>query len=67
MQGLGKPFIEELLVDWFDSLLAVEEQYRFLGWQLGVSLYPLWSFTRPSPEPVLFPTNAMHWDSPEGL
>ena len=29
---------QELLLDWLDPFLTVEEQDRLLGWHLGVSL-----------------------------
>ena len=38
VQGLGEPVVVELLLDWFDPFLTVEEQDRLLGWHLGVSL-----------------------------
>ena len=38
IQDLGKPVVEELLLDWLYSFLTVEEQDRLLGWRLGVSL-----------------------------
>ena len=38
VQDLGEPGVEELLLDWLDLLLMVEEQDRLLGWHLGVSL-----------------------------
>ena len=30
--------MEELLVDWFPSILTVEERYRLEVWHLGVTL-----------------------------
>ena len=41
IQDLGEPVVEELLLDWLDPFLTVEEQDRLLGWRLGVRL---WSF-----------------------
>ena len=41
IQDLGEPVVEELLLDWLDPFLTVEEQDRPLGWRLGVRL---WSF-----------------------
>ena len=37
VQDLGEPVVVELLLDWLDPLLTVEEQHRLLGWHLGVS------------------------------
>ena len=31
--------MEELLLDWLDPFLTVEEKDRLLGWHLGVSFY----------------------------
>ena len=36
IQDLGEPVVEELLLDWLDPFLTVEEQVRLLGWHLGV-------------------------------
>ncbi|EAR19879.1 hypothetical protein ACLM44_12505 [Synechococcus sp. W2B2] len=38
VQDLGEPVVEELLLDWLDPFLTVEEQDRLVGWHLGVSL-----------------------------
>ena len=38
IQDLGEPAVTELLLDWLDLFLTVEEQDRLLGWHLGVSL-----------------------------
>lgn len=38
MHELGVTEVEELLLDWLDPFLTVEEQDRLLGWHLGVSL-----------------------------
>ena len=38
IQDLGEPAVTELLLDWLDPFLTVEEQDRLLGWHLGVSL-----------------------------
>ena len=35
VQGLGEPLVEELLLDWLDPFLTLEEQDRLLGWHLG--------------------------------
>ena len=37
VQDLGEPVVVELLLDWLDPFLTVEEQHRLLGWHLGVS------------------------------
>ena len=37
VQDLGEPVVEELLLDWLDPFLTVEEQDRLTGWHLGVS------------------------------
>ena len=37
MQDLGETVIEQLLLDWLKSFLTVEEQYKLLGFHLGVS------------------------------
>ena len=37
VHDLGEPVLEELLLDWLDPFLTVEEQDRLLGWHLGVS------------------------------
>ena len=36
-QDLGEPVVEELLLDWPDPFLIIEEQDGLLGWHLGVS------------------------------
>ena len=33
-----EPAVTELLLDWLDPFLTVEEQDRLLGWHFGVSL-----------------------------
>ena len=38
IEDLGEPAVKELLLDWLDPFLTVEEQDRLLGWHLGVSL-----------------------------
>ena len=38
IEDLGEPAVTELLQDWLDPFLTVEEQDRLLGWHLGVSL-----------------------------
>ena len=38
IEGLGEPAVTELLLDWLDPFLTVEEQDRLMGWHLGVSL-----------------------------
>ena len=38
VEDLGEPAVTELLLDWLDPFLTVEEQDRLMGWHLGVSL-----------------------------
>ena len=38
IEDLGEPAVTELLLDWLDPYLTVEEQDRLLGWHLGVRL-----------------------------
>lgn len=38
VQDLGSTSVEELLLDWFDPFLKVEEQDRLIGLELGFSL-----------------------------
>ncbi len=38
IEDLGESAVEELLLDWLDPFLTVEEQNRLMGWHLGVSL-----------------------------
>ena len=38
IEDSGEPVVTELLLDWLDSFLTVEEQDGLLGWYLGVSL-----------------------------
>ena len=38
IQDLEEPVVEELLLDWLDPFLTVEEQDRLLGVHLRVSL-----------------------------
>ena len=38
VQELGEPLVEELLLDWLDPFLTVEEQDRLLDWHIGVNL-----------------------------
>ena len=38
IEDLGKPMVEELLLDWFDPFLTTEDQDRLVGWHLGVSI-----------------------------
>ena len=35
IEDLGVPAVTELLLDWLDPFLTVEEQDRLLGWHLG--------------------------------
>ena len=34
IEDLGDPAVTELLMDWLDPFLTVEEQDRLLGWHL---------------------------------
>ena len=38
IQDLGRPAVEELMLEWMNPLLTVEEMYRLVGWHLGVSI-----------------------------
>ena len=38
IEDFGEPVVEELLLDWLDPFLTVEEQVRLTGWHLGVNL-----------------------------
>ena len=38
VQDLGEPVVEELLLDWLDPFLTVEEQDRLTGWHFDVNL-----------------------------
>ena len=38
IQDLGKPAIEELMIEWLNPLLAQDEADRLVGWHLGISL-----------------------------
>ena len=38
VQDLGKPAVQELLLDWLDPFLTEEEKDRLIAWHLGVSL-----------------------------
>ena len=38
IEDLGEAAVTELLLDWLDPFLTVEEQDRLTGWHLGVSL-----------------------------
>ena len=38
VHDLEVPVVEELLLDWLDPFLTVEEQDRLVAWHLGVSL-----------------------------
>ena len=37
IQDLGRPAVEELIFEWINPLLTVEEMDRLVGWHLGVS------------------------------
>ena len=38
IEDLGEPAATELLLDWLDPILTVEEQDRLTGWHLGIAL-----------------------------
>ena len=38
IQDLGRPAVEELMLEWLNPLLTVEEMDRMVGWHLGVKL-----------------------------
>ena len=38
IQDLGRPAVEELMLEWMNPLLTVEERDRLMAWQLRVSL-----------------------------
>ena len=38
IKGLGKPAVEELMIEWLNPLLTQDEADRLVGWRLGVSL-----------------------------
>jgi hypothetical protein len=38
VQDLGKPVVEELLLDWLASFLSEAEKDRLIAWHLGVRL-----------------------------
>ena len=38
IQDLGKPAIEELMIEWLNPLLTQDEADRVVGWHLGVRL-----------------------------
>ena len=38
LEDLGKPAVEELLLDWLAPFLTETEKDRLIAWQLGVSL-----------------------------
>ena len=38
IQDLGRPAVEELMLEWMNPLLTVEEMDRLVVWHLGVSI-----------------------------
>ena len=38
IQDLGKPAIEELMIEWLNPLLMQDEADKLVGWHLGVSV-----------------------------
>ena len=41
IEELGRDVAAEVESDWMVPLLVEEERDRLMGWQLGVSLYPV--------------------------
>ena len=39
IEDLGEPAVTELLLDWLDPFLTVEEQDRLTGWHRGESVH----------------------------
>ena len=39
IEWLGEPAVTELLLDWFNLILTIDEADRLVGWHQGVSLY----------------------------
>ena len=39
IEDIGEPMVEEILLDWINSFLTVEEHDRLLSWHLKVSVY----------------------------
>ena len=37
-QDLGRPAVEELMLEWMNPLLTIEEMDRLMVWHLGVGL-----------------------------
>ena len=42
MQDLGKPAVEELLLDWLAPFLNEAEKVRLIAWHLGVIMQQLY-------------------------
>ena len=38
IQDLGRPAVEELMLEWINPLLSVDETDRLVGWHPGVSI-----------------------------
>ena len=38
IEDLGEPAVTELMLNWLDPFLTVEEQDRLSGWHLGIVL-----------------------------
>ena len=38
IKGMGRPAVEELMIEWMDSLFNEQELDRIVAWHLGVSL-----------------------------
>ena len=52
VQDLGKPAVEELLLDWHAPFLTEEEKDRLIAWHLVVSLQSIWWIWNSEIEPV---------------
>jgi len=48
IEDLGEPAVTEMLLDWLDPFLTIEEEDRLLGWHLEVSLLCFRERNRPS-------------------
>ena len=41
VQNLGKPIVEELLLNWLAPFLTVEDEDKLIAWHLGLSVKSL--------------------------
>ena len=39
IQDLGKPAIEELMIEWLNPLMTQDEADRLVGWHLGMNFW----------------------------